>query len=410
MSGGILPGGTVGILGGGQLARMMALEARRMGYRVAVLDPDAHGSAAQVADHHVQGRLDDAERARVLAQMSDVVTLDTEHVPAELLAGLEQYTLVRPGPHVLRVVQDRLRQRRFLEEHGLPQPRYASIARREDLAEAARSVGFPAVLKTRRDGYDGKGQARVQSLAELEAAWDGLGRRPTTLEAFVRFDREISVVLARGAEGEIRFYAAAENRHRHHVLHTSHVPAALAPDVRTRAETIGARVATALGHVGMLAVELFSAHDGELLVNEIAPRTHNSGHATFGACATSQFEQHVRAICGLPLGDTTQLRPAVMLNLLGDLWRDGEPRWEAVLAHPGARLHLYGKGRASKGRKMGHVLVLEETLERASAVADQIARALEPRSRTGMHEDGAHADEHAAPARPAAPVSSTPAG
>lgn len=357
----IQPGSTIGIIGGGQLARMIALEARRMGYRIAVLDPDGEGSAAQVSDLHVPGDLDDLSAARKLAACADVVTIDTEHVPADLLAALESVVSVRPGANVLRVVQDRLRQREFLAAHDLPQPRFASIACAEDIATAAATVGFPAVLKTRHEGYDGKGQARVGSASELEAAWRALGRPLATLEAFVSFTREISVILARGVDGRIRFYPIAENRHRDHILHTSLAPAECNAQQIARAESIGARIATALGHVGMMAVELFETAEGGLLVNEIAPRTHNSGHYTFGACATSQFEQHVRAICGLPLGDPTLLQPAVMLNLLGDLWRDGEPDWDGLLADPRARLHVYGKNRAMPGRKMGHVLALDAT-------------------------------------------------
>ena len=373
----ILPGATVGIIGGGQLARMMAFEARRMGYRIAVLDPDDRGSAAQVSDRAVQGKFSDVRAARSLAEGSDVVTIDSEHVPADLLEELESLTEVRPGAAVLRTVQDRLTQRRFLEKCGLPQPRYAAVSCAEDLPVAAEAVGFPAVLKARREGYDGKGQARAGSLEELAAGWRALGERPATLEAFVDFEKEISAILARGVDGELRFYPVAENRHRNHILHITNVPAAISPEVREQAEQLGARVANELGHVGMLALELFVTRDDELLVNEIAPRTHNSGHYTFGACATSQFEQHVRAVCGLPLGDCSLDRPAVMLNLLGDLWRDGEPAWGAVLRHPGAQLHLYGKGEARAGRKMGHVLVTDESLDRAQAIAESIAAELE---------------------------------
>jgi len=373
----IWPGATIGIIGGGQLGRMIALEAKRMGYRVAVLDPDPSGPAAQVADIHLAGELDDRGAGHELAACSAVVTIDSEHVPAQLLRELEPLTQVRPGADVLGVVQDRLRQRRFLEAHGLPQVRYAAISRVEDLATAASVVGFPAVLKTRRDGYDGKGQVRVSSLEELSAGWDELGRAPATLEAFVRFDKEVSAIFARDPAGAIRFYAAAENEHRRHILHTSGVPASITPALVARAEELGARIATELGHVGMMAVELFVTHDEELLVNEIAPRTHNSGHFTFGACATSHFEQHVRAICGLGLGDPSLLRPAVMLNLLGELWRDGEPSWRDLLAHPSVQLHIYGKREPSRGRKMGHILVLDEELKRAREIVESIVRGLE---------------------------------
>jgi len=372
------PGATIGIVGGGQLGQMIALEAKRMGYRVAVLDPDADCPAAAVADTHVAGALDNVQAARALAAYCDVVTLDTEHVSADLLQELEDVTVVRPSPHVLRVVQDRLTQRRFLESCGLPQVRYSPIEVDSDIAVAASDVGFPCVLKTRRNGYDGKGQARARSVAELDAAWHELGRVPSIVEAFVRFDKEVSVLLARGLDGEIRFYDIAENVHRRHILHTTHAPADIATALVTQARQIGERIASELGHVGMLAVELFVTRDGEILVNEIAPRTHNSGHFTFGGCVTSQFEQHVRAICGLPLGDTSLLRPAVMLNLLGESWAGGSPDWLHVLSYPSTRLHLYGKKRPSVGRKMGHVLVLDESVEGAQRVAESIALALQP--------------------------------
>jgi len=372
------PGGTVGIIGGGQLARMIALEARRMGYRIAVLDPDAQGSAARVADVSFVGAFGDRQAAHEMAKQCDVITIDSEHVPADLLQELEAIVPVRPSSKVLRVVQDRLSQRHFLDEHKIAQPPFANITEESDIEAAAAKVGFPAVLKTRREGYDGKGQARVQSAEELLQAWDSLNRLPATLEKFIDYHSEISAILARGLHGDICFYAVAENDHRRHILHTSRAPAPISDALRQQAEAIGAQVANALDHVGMLAVELFLTRDDELLVNEIAPRTHNSGHYTFGSCVTSQFEQHVRAICGLPLGDPTLMRPTVMLNLLGDAWQDGPPNFEKVFAHPGARLHLYGKGEASSGRKMGHVLVLDETLEGATEIATALSNDFDP--------------------------------
>ena len=249
--------------------------------------------------------------------------------------------------------------------------------RAETLRAAASVVGFPCVLKTRRSGYDGKGQARVGRVDELDDAWRALGEAPALIESFVDFEKEISVLLARDLDGNVRFHPIAENTHRRHILHTSRVPARIPADLVSQAEKLGARIASALGHVGMMAIELFVTREGGLLVNEIAPRTHNSGHYTFGACATSQFEQHVRAICGLPLGDPSLLRPAVMLNLLGDLWRDGSPAWRTVLSHPTARLHLYGKRRPSPGRKMGHILILDDDIQAAAEVAETIASELE---------------------------------
>ncbi len=362
------PGGTVGILGGGQLARMLALEARRMGYRVAIQDPDPHAAGMVLADHRVVGSLGDLAAATELAACSDVITLDTEHVPIEVLEHLSVTRPVRPGGPVLRVIQDRLEQRRFIASLDIAQTAYSSI---EHAADLERAISVPAVLKTRRAGYDGKGQVRVSEAVELAAAWDALGRAPAVLESFVDFAKEISVLLARGTDGQIVFYPLAENEHRRHVLHLSRAPARVSPDIQDLARWIGARIATALGHVGMLAVELFLTHDDRLLVNEIAPRTHNSGHYTFGGCVTSQFEQHLRAVCGLPLGDPTLLRPAVMINLLGDLWAAGPPRWDLLLAHPGAQLHLYGKRDPSSGRKMGHVLVLDADADAASAAISE---------------------------------------
>jgi 5-(carboxyamino)imidazole ribonucleotide synthase len=362
---------------------MLAFEARRMGYRIAVLDPEPNGPAAQVADVHVAGAFDDAEAAEKLARESDVITLDTEHVPADLLERLEAKKPLRPSAKVLRIVQDRLEQRRFLEAQGAPQPRFAPVAGPETLGAAAHSVGLPAVLKTRRSGYDGKGQARVACEGDLAEAWRALAEAPAILEAFVDFDKEVSVLLARDLDGNVRFHPIPENVHRRHILHTSRVPARIPATLASRAEELGARIASALDHVGMLAIELFVTRNGELLVNELAPRTHNSGHYTFGACATSQFEQHVRAICGLPLGDPSLLRPAAMLNLLGELWRDGAPDFRPVLLHPSARLHLYGKRRPSPGRKMGHVLVLGDDAESASALAEAIAAALEHDTQQG---------------------------
>jgi 5-(carboxyamino)imidazole ribonucleotide synthase len=306
----------------------------------------------------VRGSFHDPEGAREVARRSDVVTLDTEHIPASSLREVEALAPLRPGAAVLENVQDRLAQKRFLDRNGLPTARYASVEGPGDFEAAVELVGAPSILKTRRDGYDGQGQARVDEREGILAAFSQVGERPSILEARAAFEREISVILARGIRGNVRVYPLAENVHRHHRLHTSRVPADTAPIVAQRAEEIARSVAESLGHVGVLAIELFEVAGGELLVNEIAPRVHNSGHYTLGACVTSQFEQHLRAVCGVPLGETTLLRPAVMVNLLGDLWQAGEPRWDAILGRPHARLHLYGKKRTLPGRKMGHVLLL----------------------------------------------------
>jgi len=374
----ILPGGTIGVLGGGQLGRMMALAARRMGYRILVLDPSATCPTAQVADGVVVGALNDVAAGKKLAEQVDVITLDTEHVPADVLDQLEAITPVRPAASVLRTIQDRQTQKQFLDKLGLPQATWAPATTPAELDAALARLGRPAIVKVRRAGYDGKGQVRIEPDGDAHAELAKLRGEPAVAEELVRFAREVSVILARGLGGEIRIYPLAENVHRRHILHTTRAPAPMSDAGRKRAEEIGVTVAEALGHVGVIAVEMFELPDGRLLVNEIAPRTHNSGHYTYGACATTQFEQHVRAVCGLPLGDPRALTGAVMVNLIGDLWRDGPPAWRAVLERPEARLHLYGKDAPAPGRKMGHIVLLDDDTDRALATAEQMITALTP--------------------------------
>jgi 5-(carboxyamino)imidazole ribonucleotide synthase len=373
----LAPGATIGVLGGGQLGRMMAVAARQMGYRIVVLDPSPRCPTAQVADGFVIGALDDLEAATHLARQVDVITLDTEHVPAELLAEIAKLVPLRPGAEVLRTIQDRLVQKQFLDRLGLPQAAWAPA---DDLDAALAKVGRPAIIKVRRAGYDGKGQVRVDADSDAAAQLARLRGEPAVVEEVVKFTREISVILARGVTGEVRIYPIAENVHRRHILHTTRAPAPMPAAQRARAEAIAVQLAEALDHVGVMAVEMFELPDGRLLVNEIAPRTHNSGHYTYGACATSQFEQHVRAVCGQPLGDPRALTGAVMVNLIGDLWSAGPPAWGYVLARPEARLHLYGKDAPAPGRKMGHVVLLDDDTERALATADQLIEQLTPRT------------------------------
>ena len=373
----LLPGATLGVLGGGQLGRMMAMAARRMGFRICVLDRDPRCPTGQFADDVVVGTLDDVESARCVADRSAVVTLDTEHVPADVLTAIAEVAPVRPGPQVLATIQDRAVQKRFLDGLGLAQARWSAFADDAELHAAVVAVGGRAIIKARRAGYDGKGQARVEAPDDAAAAWHRIGSPNATVEELVGFTREISVVLARGLDGEIATYPIAENVHRRHVLHTTRAPAPMAPGQQAAAERIATTIATALDHVGVMAVELFELPDGRLLVNEIAPRTHNSGHYTYGACATSQFEQHVRAVAGLPLGSPRQLTGAVMINLIGDLWANGEPHWEHALARPEARLHLYGKLHPARGRKMGHVLLLDDDTDRALASVDDLLAKLQ---------------------------------
>ncbi|HEX3759006.1 MAG TPA: 5-(carboxyamino)imidazole ribonucleotide synthase [Kofleriaceae bacterium] len=375
----LIPGATIGVLGGGQLGRMMAVAARQMGYRIIVLDPSPRCPTAQVADGVVVGTLDDVEAACHLARQVDVITLDTEHVPADVLDALERIAPVRPGASVLRTIQDRMVQKQFLDQIGLPQAKWAPVPA-DDVHAALATVGRPAILKVRRAGYDGKGQVRIEASGDAEALFGKLRGEPAVAEEVVRFSREISVILARGLDGQIRIYPIAENVHRRHILHTTRAPAPMPDARRRRAEDIAVAVAEALGHVGVMAVEMFELADGSLLVNEIAPRTHNSGHYTYGACATSQFEQHVRAVCGVPLGDPRPLTGAVMVNLIGDLWTQGPPAWHDVLAVPEARLHLYGKDGPAPGRKMGHVVLLDDDTDRALGTAEALIATLAARS------------------------------
>lgn len=367
----ILPGSTIGILGGGQLGSMLLVEARRMGYKIHAMDADAEAPMSNRADRFVHAPLSDVKAALQMAAGCDVVTIETEHVAAEVLDALAQHTTTRPGAAVLRNINDRLAQRKFLEANNLPQPAWAQVDDLKSLEAGLAKVGAPAILKTRKGGYDGKGQVRIRSANEAAAAW-AKQPHPAVLEAFVPFEKEVSVVLARGPDGQVAAWPIAENVHKNGILHTTQVPATVSPAIATAALDIATRTVNALGHVGVAAVEMFLVQ-GQLLINEIAPRTHNSGHVTFGGSATSQFEQHLRAICGLPLGDTTMPKPVVMINLLGDLWpADGQPDWASVLADPHAKLHLYGKKVARPGRKMGHILVNADDAATALARAEAL--------------------------------------
>ncbi len=366
-----LPGATLGILGGGQLGRMIALEAKRMGYRCGVLDPAEHGPCAQVADFHVRAQVGDAAAARELARRCDAVTLEWELIPLGVLEAVARAAPLFPGASVLENLQDRLAQRRFLEKNGFPQTRFWAVAGREDLSAAVRQAGLPCVVKRRRHGYDGKGQFWLRVPRDLDGAAEVL-EDACVLEAAVPFAREVSAIVVRGQTGELRAYPVAENLHRNGILHATFAPARVPAGTARRAVALASGIAKALGHVGVLAVELFELPGGRLLVNEIAPRVHNSGHFTWGACKTSQFEQHARAVLGLPLGDPAPLSPALMVNLLGELWSKGEPRWARLLAQAGVSLHLYGKDRPAPGRKMGHLLALAPSAKDPFALADRL--------------------------------------
>jgi len=360
----VLPGGTIGILGSGQLGRMLALAARRLGYRVMVYSPEEDTPAGQVADIEVVAPYEDEAVLRAFAQRVDVVTLEFENIPAAALTLLETLVPVRPGRAALFTTQQRLREKRFLAEQGFPVAPFYPVATRDDLAAGLKRTGTPAVLKTAGYGYDGKGQRKVGSLEEVESAFAALAGQPAVLESFVDFAAELSVVAARGLDGEFVHYGVTHNHHVNHILDLSLAPAELPERVVQEAVAIARGVLEGLELVGVACVELFLTQQGSLLVNEIAPRPHNSGHLTIDACATSQFEQQLRSVCGLPLGSTELLRPAAMANLLGDLWQPS-PDWAAALAYD-VRLHLYGKRQARPGRKMGHLTALATSPQEAA--------------------------------------------
>jgi 5-(carboxyamino)imidazole ribonucleotide synthase len=349
------PGSTIGILGGGQLGRMTALAAANFGYRVHIFCPEAGAPASQVSAATTVAAYDDAAALDAFAGAVDVVTFEFENVPAETVERLAARVPVRPGWRALHMAQDRLREKTFLAELGIAVAPFRRIDSPATLARAVAELGPPAVLKTSRFGYDGKGQVKIEAGADPAAAWRELGADLGILEAFVEFAREISVIVARGMGGETASYVPVENRHVHHILDTTVAPAPIAKPVAHRAQAVAGRIAEALDLVGLLAVEMFETRSGELLVNEIAPRPHNSGHWTIDACHVSQFEQFVRAVAGLPLGSPERHSDAVMKNLIGD----DIDEWPKLVAEPGARLHLYGKAEARPGRKMGHVTRLK---------------------------------------------------
>jgi len=375
----VLPGSTIGVLGSGQLGRMFALMARRMGYRVHTYSPGGDTPTGQVADVEWNASYDDLGQVRQFAQAVDVITFEFENVPSATTEAAAQYAPVRPRGEVLHITQHRLREKTFLKQQGFPLPLFVPVRSLDDLRAALEQTGVPAVLKTAGWGYDGKGQYKITDVSQADAAWAGLGGVEGVLEAFVDFEHEVSVVAARGMNGEFAHYGVMENIHKHHILDITVSPGRVAPEVERAAVEIARGVMDQLDVVGVLCVEFFLTRDGKLLVNELAPRPHNSGHITFDNRVTNQFEQQLRAICGLPLGSTELLRPGVMVNLLGDVWSGGEPDWAAACAYPDVKLHLYGKSDARPGRKMGHINALGATVDAALAEA-LAARAVLQRS------------------------------
>ena len=350
----IRPGSTLGILGGGQLGRMIAVAAAQLGLRAHIYAPDENSPAFEVAAEFTLASYEDEAALVRFAKGVDVVTYEFENVPGETAAILSAHAALAPNAQALAVSQDRFLEKSFIAGLGIPVAPYAGFSNEAELAEALGRIGRPAVLKTRRFGYDGKGQVVIRPETDPAAAWDEIGRAPAIIEGFVPFEREVSVVAARTASGAFAAYDLCANEHRHHILDRTRVPAGVSAETEARAVAIARSIADALDYVGVLAVELFlvTGDRGErLVVNEIAPRVHNSGHWTLGGAVTSQFEQHVRAVCGWPLGETARLGRVEMQNLIG---HDAD-EWERILAEPGAQLHLYGKAEARAGRKMGHV-------------------------------------------------------
>jgi len=351
---------------------MFAIEARKMGYRVHTFSPDSDTPTGQVADLETTASYDDIDQVRAFAQSVDVITFEFENVPAACVEAANEFVAVHPRGEILHTTQNRLREKMFLAEQGIPVASFRHIISADGLYRATDDVGFPCVLKTAGFGYDGKGQAKLRAPDDIEAAFASLGGSDAVLEAYVDFAKEVSVVCARDQAGTFVHYGVIENEHRNHILDISFAPAEVTEQAALQAVEIARNIADTMRYVGTLCIEFFLTSDQRLLVNEIAPRPHNSGHLTFDACVTSQFEQQVRAVCGLPLGSTEYFRPTAMANLLGDLWAHGEPNWAAALTDPNVKLHLYGKIDPRAGRKMGHLIA---TAKDARAAAETVVEA-----------------------------------
>lgn len=355
MSKTILPSSTIGVFGSGQLGRMFAIEARKIGYRVHTFSPDTDTPTGQIADVETTASYDDLDAVRKFARSVDVVTFEFENVPSACIDAAAEFVDVHPRGEILHTTQNRLREKTFLSNNGFPVAPFRHIRTIDELRNAVNEIGMPAVLKTAGFGYDGKGQSKIGTVDDIDAAFSAMNGIEAVLERFIDFEKEVSVVCARGIDGSFSHYGVIENEHRNHILDVSFAPGNVSDRVAADAVEIARSIADTFGYVGTMCVEFFLTVDDRLIVNEIAPRPHNSGHLTFGPCVTSQFEQQVRAVCGLPLGSTQFYRPAAMANLLGDVWQNGEPNWAAALNIPGVSIHLYGKSDPRSGRKMGHI-------------------------------------------------------
>ena len=378
----IPPGKTIGVLGGGQLGRMFAHAAERLGYRVHIYEPEANGPAGEVSALETNRPYTDIEALTAFAKSVDVVTYEFENIPAEPLWAIEKHVQLHPHWSVLETCQNRLREKNWLRKNNFSPVPFAEVEAGDDLAAAIRKIGLPCVVKTADFGYDGKGQIKVSDDASLARAVASFAKQRCVIEKFIDFKCELSVLVARSASGEVKAFPVAENIHTKHILDFSIVPARVPVETVAEAEKRALAIVEKLNVVGLLAIELFLTDRGEILVNELAPRPHNSGHWTLDACVTSQFEQHVRAVCGLPLGDVSVVSPVVMVNILGDAWKwqadkiTGEPDWQALFAHPRAKLHLYGKREPRPGRKMGHFTVTAATSDAALEAARELKNRL----------------------------------
>jgi len=372
----ILPGATIGMIGGGQLGRMFVIAAKYLGYKVIVLEPGNDSPAGQVADEQLVAAYDDPQALAEFSRRCDVITTEFENIPASVLDDLSQSCLVHPSAEALGKTQDRIVEKDFISSCGLLPVPYGVIRTRSDVETAIEAIEFPAILKTARFGYDGKGQITVNNPDEVVAAFQSHQSAECVLEQRIDLHCEISVVIARNAHGETETFPISENIHRDGILFQSIVPARVDEDIARSAIVAAEHIARKLEYVGVLAVEFFVTRQGQLLVNEIAPRTHNSGHYTIDACITSQFEQQVRTVCNLPFGATTLLSPVVMTNLLGDLWGESRPDWTKVFDSSASKLHLYGKDAAKPGRKMGHYCTLADSAKAAEAEAISIFKGL----------------------------------
>jgi 5-(carboxyamino)imidazole ribonucleotide synthase len=379
----VRPGELMGILGGGQLGRMTAMAARTMGYRVRVMDPEPACPASFIADETIVGRWDDVAAARRLAEGAGVVTLEIEQIGVNALSEVARIAPLRPGVEPIRIIQDKTLQKSWLAEQGFPVGPFRVVRSDADLHEAVHALGRRVFLKIGRGGYDGRGQERIgfdtpTTEEAIAAAWHRIGARPAVAEQALDLDFEISVMAARNPSGEVRSFPAARNHHENQILAWSVLPAGISPQLESKAETLASAIIAGLGLEGMLCVEMFVTRQGELLVNELAPRTHNSYHQSERGCVTSQFEQAVRAVCNLPLGDTSLISPAAIVNLLGEVWLKGEPDFAAALAVPGVRLHLYEKHTPRVGRKMGHLSAVGATADEALDRTQEAYRLLHP--------------------------------